>query len=78
MSLSQDTTMEVLEGLRRRVDIEAASRLRLDGDVVYTVVFRRLHAGIAFGHTVVHLPRRWPKPCPAHRTWPPGRPAPTP
>ena len=56
MSLSQDTTMEVLEGLRRRVDIEAASRLRLDGDVVYTVVFRRLHAGIAFGHTVVHLP----------------------
>ena len=56
MSLSQDTTMEVLEGLRRRVDIEAASRLRLDGDVVYTVVFRRLHAGVAFGHTVVHLP----------------------
>lgn len=56
MSLSDDTTMEVLDGLRRRVDIDAASRLRLDGDVVYTVVFRRLHDGIAFGHTVVHLP----------------------
>jgi DNA-binding GntR family transcriptional regulator len=56
MSLSDDTTMEVLDGLRRRVDIDAASRLRLDGDVVYSVVFRRLHDGIAFGHTEVHLP----------------------
>jgi DNA-binding GntR family transcriptional regulator len=56
MSLSDDTTMEVLDGLRRRVDLEAASRLRLDGDVVYSVVFRRLHGGTAFGHTVVHLP----------------------
>lgn len=56
MSLSDDTTMEVLDGLHRRVDIEAASRLRLDGDVVYTVAFRRLHDGVAFGHTVVHLP----------------------
>lgn len=56
MSLSDDTTMEVLDGVRRRVDIDAASRLRLDGDVVYTVVFRRLHDGVAFGHTTVHLP----------------------
>ena len=56
MSLSDDTTMEVLDGLHRRVDIDAASRLRLDGDVVYSVVFRRLHDGIAFGHTEVHLP----------------------
>ena len=56
MSLSDDTTMEVLDGLRRRVDIDAASRLRLDGDVVHTVVFRRVHDGVPFGHTVVHLP----------------------
>lgn len=56
MSLSDDTTMEVVDGLRRRVDIDAASRLRLDGDVVHTVVFRRMHDGIPFGHTVVHLP----------------------
>jgi len=56
MSLSDDTTMEVLDGLRRRVDVEAASRLRSDGDVVYSVVFRRLHDGITFGHTTVHLP----------------------
>ncbi|KUI19783.1 GntR family transcriptional regulator [Mycobacterium sp. GA-1285] len=58
MSLSDDTTMEVLEGLRRRVDVEAASRLRLDDDIVHTVVFRRLHGadpGVAFVSTTVHL-----------------------
>ncbi|MDY6997340.1 MAG: GntR family transcriptional regulator [Actinomycetota bacterium] len=55
MSLSQDTTMEVLDGLRRRVDIEAASRLRLDGDIVFSVVFRRLHDGIPFGLSTIHL-----------------------
>jgi GntR family transcriptional regulator len=55
MSLSDDTTMEVLAGLRRRVDVDAASRLRLDDDVVYTVVFRRLHHGVPFVLTTVHL-----------------------
>ncbi|GAY18776.1 GntR family transcriptional regulator [Mycobacterium sp. shizuoka-1] len=67
MSLSEDTTMEVLQGLSRRVDVSAASRLRLDHDVVYTVVFRRLHGragaerpgendGVPFVVTTVHLP----------------------
>jgi GntR family transcriptional regulator len=56
MSLSDDTTMEVLHGLRRRVDVDAASRLRLDDDVVYSVVFRRLHDGVPFVSTTVHLP----------------------
>jgi GntR family transcriptional regulator len=59
MSLSDDTTMEVVSGLRRRVDVDAASRLRLDDDVVHTVVFRRLHGsdpGIPFVLTRVHLP----------------------
>ncbi|GJF13668.1 GntR family transcriptional regulator [Mycolicibacterium cyprinidarum] len=56
MSLSDDTTMEVLEGLRRRVDVTAASRLRLETDIVYTVAFRRLNGRVAFGHTMVHLP----------------------
>lgn len=59
MSLSNDTTMEVLTGLHRRVDVEAASRMRLDDDVVYTVVFRRLHGsdpGVPFVLTRVHLP----------------------
>jgi GntR family transcriptional regulator len=58
MSLSDDTTMEVLSGLRRRVDLEAASRLRLDDDIVYTVAFRRLHSadpGVPFVSTTVHL-----------------------
>ncbi|GAA2774417.1 GntR family transcriptional regulator [Mycobacterium crocinum] len=56
MSLSEDTTMEVLQGLSRRVDVSAASRLRLEHDVVYTVVFRRLHDGMPFVVTTVHLP----------------------
>lgn len=58
MSLSDDTTMEVLSALRRRVDVDAASRLRLDDDIVYTVVFRRLHGadpGVPFVSTTVHL-----------------------
>jgi GntR family transcriptional regulator len=55
MSLSDDTTMEVLAGLRRRVDVDAASRLRLDDDIVYSVVFRRLHDGVPFVMTTVHL-----------------------
>jgi GntR family transcriptional regulator len=55
MSLSDDTTMEVLAGLRRRVDVDAASRLRLDDDVVYSVMFRRLHDGVPFVLTTVHL-----------------------
>jgi GntR family transcriptional regulator len=55
MTLSDDTTMEVVAGLRRRVDVGAASRLRLDDDVVYSVVFRRLHEGVPFVSTTVHL-----------------------
>ena len=56
MNLSRDTTMEVVSPLQRRVDIEAASRLRLDTDVVYTVVFRRIHEGVPFVQTTAHLP----------------------
>ncbi len=56
MGLSIDTRLEIVEPLRRRVDIDAASRLRLDGDVVHTVVFRRLHNETPFCVTTVHLP----------------------
>lgn len=59
MSLSDDTLMAVQTGLHRRVDVDAASRLQLDGDVVYTVEFRRLHGSdpaVPFVHTRVHLP----------------------
>lgn len=58
LNLSTDTTMEVIEPLHRRVDIEAAARLRADIDVVRSVVFRRVHDGIPFVHTTVHLPDR--------------------
>jgi DNA-binding GntR family transcriptional regulator len=56
MNLSQDTTMEVLQGISRRVDVAAASRLRLESDIVCTVTFRRLHDGVPFVVTTVHLP----------------------
>jgi GntR family transcriptional regulator len=56
MSLSEDTTMEVTSRLRRRVDVDAASRLRLVEDVVYSVHFRRLHDGVPFVLTRVSLP----------------------
>jgi GntR family transcriptional regulator len=56
MGLSLDTRLEVLTPLRRQVDSDAASRLRLDGDVVYRVRFRRRHNDIPFCLTTVYLP----------------------
>ena len=74
MSLSDDTTMEVLSGLRRRVDVEAASRLRLDEDVVYTVVFRRLHDGVAVrADPGAPAAERWPAGARTPRDWPTAR-----
>lgn len=58
MQLSSDTTMQVRSALHRHVDIEAASRLRLDTDVVCSVGFVRLHDGVPFVRTTVHLPER--------------------
>jgi GntR family transcriptional regulator len=55
MGLSLDTRLEVIRPLRRQVNIEAASRLRLDSDAVHTVVFRRTHNGEPFCHTAVYL-----------------------
>jgi DNA-binding GntR family transcriptional regulator len=62
MSLSDDTTMEVTSGLRRQVDVEAASRLRLDDDVVFAVSFRRLNSRVPFGVTRVSLPEAVARP----------------
>jgi DNA-binding GntR family transcriptional regulator len=56
LGLSLDTQLEVLTPLRRQVDIDAASRLRLDSDVVYRLVFRRLHNDVCFCLTTVYLP----------------------
>ena len=55
MALSADTQLEVLRPLRRQVNVEAASRLRLDSDAVHSVVFRRLHHGEPLCHTAVYL-----------------------
>jgi hypothetical protein len=55
MSLSVDTTMRVVSPLQRRVDIDAASRLRLDSDVVHTVVLTRLHEDVPFEVTTIYL-----------------------
>ena len=55
MGLSSDTRLEVLDPLRRQVNIEAAGRLRLTSDAVHSVVFRRLHNDEPFCHTAVYL-----------------------
>jgi GntR family transcriptional regulator len=58
MSLSADTTMRLTAPLRRRVDLDAAGRLRLESDVVHTAAFLRLHDEVPFCHTAVWLPPR--------------------
>lgn len=58
MNLSDDTTMEVVSSPARRVDLEAAGRLRLDTDMVYRIVFRRFHDDVPFVVTAVS----WPEP----------------
>ena len=56
MGLSVDTRMDVTVPLRRLVDVAAASRLRLPGDVVHSVTFRRSHDGMPFCLTTVSVP----------------------
>jgi GntR family transcriptional regulator len=56
MGLSIDTTLEIVDPLQQRVDVEAAGRLRLDTDVVSALAFRRLHLGRPICWTVVTLP----------------------
>ncbi len=56
MGLSLDTEFDLVRPLRRRVDVSAAGRMRLDSDMVWTVVFRRLHEEVPFCLTAVHLP----------------------
>ncbi|MDV7089551.1 GntR family transcriptional regulator [Rhodococcus sp. IEGM 248] len=55
-NLPAGTTTEIVAPLRRRADIEAASRLRLDDDFVSTIAYVRRYAGIVFAMTTVHLP----------------------
>lgn len=58
MSLSLDTDCQIIHPLHRKVDVEAASRLRLPSDEIFTVAFIRLHADVPFCYTSVYLPPR--------------------
>jgi DNA-binding GntR family transcriptional regulator len=56
MALSLDTQMQLLVPLRRRIDLAAAGRLRLEHDAVWTTTFRRTHEGTPICVTRVSLP----------------------
>ena len=56
LALSQDTTMETVQPLAWRVDVDAAGRLRLDTDDVMSCTVLRLHDGVPFCLTRVYLP----------------------
>ena len=56
MGLSDDTAMEVIEPLSRRVDLISAGRLRLSSDIVHRLRFLRIHDGVRFCVTTVYLP----------------------
>jgi GntR family transcriptional regulator len=58
MALSLDTECQLVSPLQRKVDVEAASRLRLPSDEIFAVAFVRLHADIPFCYTSVYLPPR--------------------
>jgi len=58
MSLSLDTECEIVSPLHSKVDVEAAGRLRLSTDEIFTVAFVRLHADVPFCYTSVYLPPR--------------------
>jgi len=58
MALSLDTECEVVSPLQRKVDVEAASRLRLPSDEICTVTLVRRHADVPFCYTSVYLPPR--------------------
>jgi GntR family transcriptional regulator len=56
LGLSIDTSMRLVTPLHRRIDVDAAGRLRLDADRVYRLAFLRLHEEVPFCLTTVSLP----------------------
>lgn len=58
MALSLDTECQVVSPLQRKVEVEAASRLRLPSDEIAAVALLRLHADVPFCYTSVCLPPR--------------------
>ena len=57
MALASDTRMRVTRPMSRRVNVEAAGRLRAGSDVVGVIEFVRLHGQEPFCTTEVFLPR---------------------
>lgn len=55
LSLSVDTSMEIITGLSLVVDVAAAGRLRLPDDMVGHVDFARIHSGSRFCWTQVYI-----------------------
>jgi GntR family transcriptional regulator len=58
MNLSDDTRMQVVSPLARRLDRATADRLRLSDDIVWSMTFVRRHHDIPFCVTTVSLPPR--------------------
>jgi GntR family transcriptional regulator len=58
MALSLDTECEIVTPCQRKVDVEAAGRLRLPSDEIFALTFVRRHADTPFCFTSVYLPPR--------------------
>ncbi|TVT50436.1 GntR family transcriptional regulator [Amycolatopsis rhizosphaerae] len=56
MGLSLDTSMRLVTPLHRRIDVDAAGRLRLPTDGVHQLAFLRVHENVPFCLTTVFLP----------------------
>lgn len=57
MALSQDTLLQVVEPLHIRASVDVADRLGISEEIVMAMSFLRLHDGVPFCFTRVHLPR---------------------
>jgi GntR family transcriptional regulator len=56
MALSLDTELQVVEPMHVLASVELAQRLEVDDDTVMAMSFQRLHDGVPFCFTRVHLP----------------------
>jgi DNA-binding GntR family transcriptional regulator len=56
LALSVDTELEVVRPVERRSDLDAAGRLQLESDEVFSMMIRRLHQGVPFALSTVSLP----------------------
>jgi DNA-binding GntR family transcriptional regulator len=58
MALSLDTELQVVEPLHVQASVAVADQLEPGADTVMTISFLRLHEGVPFCYTRVHLPLR--------------------